>query len=301
MKINLISRDNGAGLSTDMILLEKILSDADHDVLRVDWTSRSMPTCDVGIFLELLQPKLFPAMRHAVGIFNPEWFMPQWRRYMANMTHIWAKSHEAYDAFSSMGHKKKTHLTGFASRDLWDPSVDRMDKCFHLKGHSDLKNTQSILEAWRNNPDLPELVIVSNNPIEDVPGNVTLMSRVSNYELKRLMNECYIHLCPSRAEGWGHYITEGLSVGAMVVTTDASPMNEQIRPEWGKLIAPSASHRRGMVREYDVDPEDIADAVRDALTAPAPRRDRQSQMAREYLRMRNRSFEKNVLRLLGEL
>jgi len=301
MRIHLISRDNGAGLSTDMSLLQAMLEEAGHEIHRVDWTARGMERCDVGIFLELMQPRLLPAMQHAIGIFNPEWFMVQWRRYLNNMTQIWSKGVDAHNAFLSLGHEKRAHLTGFLSQDLWAPTGTRQDKCLHLKGHSDLKNTPAILEAWRRNPDLPELIIISNNPVEDLPRNVTLLRRVTNEERNRLMNECYIHLCPSRAEGWAHYITEGLSTGAAVITTDASPMNEQVRPEFGFLLQPAGSHARGMVREYDVKPDDIADAVRSALSMDNHERDKRSALARRHILDRNEAFKNNALRLLGEL
>lgn len=301
MKISLISRDNGAGLSTDMRLLEQMLVEEGHDVIRVEWSCRGMEKCDVGIYIELLQPRLLPAMRHAVGIFNPEWFMIQWRRYLNNMHQIWAKSSEADAVFRSLGHDKRTHLTGFLSRDMWDPTVAREDKVLHLKGHSDLKNTPAVLEAWRRNPDLPELVIVSNNPVEDLPPNVSLRRAIPGDELKHLMNECYVHLCPSRAEGWGHYITEGLSTGASVITTNASPMNEQVNPDWGMLVEPVASHARDMVREYDVDPDDIANAVRASLDLSHEEREKRGALARQHISDRNAAFRKTAIQLLGEL
>lgn len=301
VKIHFISRDNGAGLTTDMNLLEEVLVAEGHDVLRVDWTSRSMPHCDVGIFLELLQPRLLPMMSHAVGIFNLEWFMTQWRRYINNMTQVWAKSEESLEVYKALGLNKKATLTGFLSRDLYDPSHERSDKCLHLKGHSDLKNTPAVLEAWRRHPGLPELTIVSNNVVEDLPDNVRLLRHVPREQLVQLMNESYIHICPSRAEGWGHYITEGLSTGAMVITTNASPMNEQVYPEWGMLLEPTARHGRGMVHEYDVDPDAIAEAVFASVALNEQERQRRSLLARQHIANRNEMFRKTMVQLLGEL
>jgi glycosyltransferase involved in cell wall biosynthesis len=70
---------------------------------------------------------------------------------------------------------------------------------------------------------------------------VRLLSRITDAELLYEMNAAQIHLCPSRAEGWGHYITEGLSVGALVIATDGSPMNEHVRPEHGILVRPATT------------------------------------------------------------
>ncbi|MEU2835374.1 glycosyltransferase [Streptomyces lavendulae] len=95
--------------------------------------------------------------------------------------------------------------------------------CLHLRGHSILKNTPAVLEAWRRNSDLPLLTVISQIDFPHPPPGVTVLGRLPFEELKQHINRHQIHVCPSRAEGWGHYITEGLSVGAAVITTDAPP------------------------------------------------------------------------------
>lgn len=301
MKINLISRDNGAGLSTDMDLLEGIFTEAGHKVEKIDWASHKMDHCDVGIFLELLNPKLLRYMDNAIGVFNMEWFMSQWARFMNNMTQLWAKSDEAYDIFIRSGFRKTSYKTGFVSRDMYIPGVEKQERCLHLKGHSDLKNTQAVLEAWRRHPSLPPLTIISNNPIDRIPNGVTVLSHVPTDELARLMNESYIHLCPSRTEGWGHYITEGLSTGAMVVATNASPMNEHVSSKWGMLVEPRGKIPRGLVHEWDVHPDAIAEAIFAAMRLSQEERELRSALARDHVAYRNRQFKEYALHLLGEL
>ena len=55
--------------------------------------------------------------------------------------------------------------------------------------------------------------------------------------LRTLQNSHRFHLCLSEAEGWGHYIAEALSVGAITLTCDAAPMNELVTAERGLLVA----------------------------------------------------------------
>ncbi|EQD67759.1 glycosyltransferase, partial [mine drainage metagenome] len=43
--------------------------------------------------------------------------------------------------------------------------------------------------------------------------------------LQRLQNAHWFHLCPSETEGYGHYLVEAMGIGAVVLTTDAAPMN----------------------------------------------------------------------------
>jgi hypothetical protein len=296
--INLVSRDNGVGLTADMGLLEDILRGAGFNVERVPYTAQRMRFCDVAIFLELFSPRLTKYTKRSIGVFNLEWFMDRWVQYLPHMHQLWAKSREAVDVYRQLG--LSSHYTGFASYDVYDPSVVRQRACLHVRGHSGLKNTEAVINAWSRHPDLPHLTIVSAAPLQ-VPANVTVLPRIPREELVRLMNANAVHLCPSRSEGWGHYITEALSTGAHVITTDASPMSEHIRPEFGTLLPVVGSSPRGHVREYDVDPEAIAAAVREATALPDVALADHSKRAREHFAVRNQEFKTTILNLIGAL
>ena len=299
LSINLVSRDNGVGLSADMGLLEAVLSSGGHRVERVEWTRRQMRRCDVAIFLELWNPTLARFARRTVGVFNLEWFQDAWKRHLSGITQLWAKSLESHRAYEALGLSRSTY-TGFASRDLNDPSVGRELRCLHLRGHSDFKGTHAVLDAWRKYPDLPPLTIISAVKFP-VPGNVTLLPRLSAEDLRREMNRHAIHVCPSKSEGWGHYITEALSVGAAVVTTNASPMNEHVASEWGVLVDPERINPRGMVHEYHVEGRLLAKGVREAVAWPPERRADAARKAREHFDRRNATFSATALDLLSRI
>lgn len=294
--VNLISRDNGIGLSTDMDLLGGMLTGAGYDVQRVPWQAGQMRRCDVAIFLELFNPRLVRYSRHTVGIFNLEWFMPAWRQYLPQLTQLWAKSSDAHATYQGM--RLRSHLTGFLSRDLYDPQVQRTPTCLHLKGHSGLKNTPAVLEAWAANPDLPPLTIIAQQPIPDPPPGVTVLGRLPFPDVVTQLNRHQIHVCPSRAEGWGHYITEGLSAGAAVITTNAAPMNEHVHSDWGWLLPSTGQRPRSLGTEHDVSPDDIAAAVREAAEMTSEQRDAVAVRARESVAHRNEQFRQTALNLL---
>lgn len=297
MRINLISRDNGVGLSKDMELLEGVFRPAGHDVVRVAWNSRSMRRADVAIFLELFNPGLMPYAGRHIGIFNLEWFVPKWRPYLSRFRQLWAKSLEAYETMRRWG-LRNVHHTTFLGRDVYDAGVPRELRCFHLAGHSPLKNTAAVVEAWRREPDLPALTLVSANRVEAPPHVDLVVGYPPDWQIARWMNECQIHVCPSAAEGWGHYIAEGLSVGAVVVTTDGSPMNEQVRPEHGLLVPPAAIGRRHSAAHHHVDPGAIINAVRHAAAMEPGEREAMGKLAREHLLARNERFRATALDLL---
>jgi glycosyl transferase family 1 len=299
MKVNLISRDNGVGLSKDMALLESVLRPAGHDVARVNWDARSMRRCDVAVFLELFNPALVPYAAKHVGIFNLEWFLPRWKPYMPRFRQLWAKSLEAYEVMRRWG-LRNVHHTGFLGQDIHDPAVPRELRCVHLAGHSPLKNTDAVLAAWRAAPDLPPLTVITANAVAgDIPAHVRVVhGYLSADELHRELNAAQIHVCPSAAEGWGHYITEALSVGALVIATDGSPMNEQVRPEHGILVPPSAIGRRHYAAHHHVDPGAIINAVRHAVALGPERREAMGALGRQHLLTRNERFRTTALDLL---
>ena len=299
LTVNLVSRDNGVGLTADMELLEAMLAGAGHQVARVDWRAPAMARCDVAIFLELWAPRLARYARKTVGVFNLEWFQNGWARDLSKLTQLWAKSQESYAVYQRLRMRNAT-LTGFLSRDLYDPAVAREATALHLRGHSDFKNTDRVIEAWRLDPTLPPLTIISAVPLH-VPDYVRVLGRISDEELRFEMNRASIHVCPSRAEGWGHYITEALSVGALVVATDASPMNEHVHPDWGALVPVASSARHGLVSVSNVSARQLSETIRTAAAIPAIWRAGMREKARAHFEARNASFTETALSLLARI
>lgn len=299
--VALVSSDNGVGLTHDMRLLDSMLTDAGYNVSWVDWKSTYMPHHDIAIFLELWNHRLTRFATSTIGIFNLEWFQRQWTIGLHACTQLWTKSGEAQYLFASqMGLSRKTTYTGFVSRDMYDPAVPRELTAIHLRGKSSLKGTKAVLEAWETNPDLPPLTVISNDPLS-VPSGVRLLHRLTDGQLSHELNRAQIHVCPSETEGWGHYIAEGMSVGAVVVTTDAAPMSEHITPETGFLIAPVSRCQHGMATAWCVDAPGVATAVRSVVGMTPGARAAMGFRARERFHDRNKAFRTKALKLLKEL
>src|SRR5690606_2071978 len=122
-------------------------------------------------------------------------------------------------------------------------------------GKSPVKGTEAVLEAWRRHPEWPGLVVVQTSRharAGTVPaGNIDhRVGRMPNDELRWLQNACRFHLSPSEAEGFGHCLVEGMSVGAVILTTDGEPMNELVRPGRGLLIEPARVGTLGLARRH---------------------------------------------------
>jgi len=240
--------DNGVGLERDYRILREILEGMGHSVHPVHYKriDSSIQKVDVNIFLEVLETALFPMAKEQWLIPNPEWWAP-WdhANTIRNVNYILCKTKDAVEIFKGLypEHANRVHYIGFESRDLYDPSVPRERKFLHVFGQSRYKNTPSVCYAFAkfeaDEKRLP-LTVVGAYP-EDIQfardhKNVTYIQRASEAELKTLMNSHLFHIDPSGYEGWGHYIHEGLSCGAVIATTDHAPMNEIDTPK--ELLIP---------------------------------------------------------------
>ncbi|MEW1679341.1 glycosyltransferase, partial [Streptomyces noursei] len=235
-----MSFENGAGLSTDLRLLRSVLEPAGYQVRFWDFRDPDMPPCDLAVFVETLAPPLVPATRRTAAIVNAEYLTPEARTALDDVDEVWTKTLELHHKLTDDG--VRCHYTGFLAEDLYDPSTPRALECVHVAGYSSAKGTEEVLRAWQAHPQLPPLHLVAGWDLtektgwpddEVMPAGVLRHHWLERDQLAALMNRCLIHVCPSRAEGWGHHIAEGLLMGAAVVTTDASPMHEHVRPEWG--------------------------------------------------------------------
>jgi hypothetical protein len=260
-------------------------------------------------------------IKRARRIIHVERVFPQWisaadinmlvpnqerfpRRQIGRLRHIdliLAKTEEACRAFADSG--VPVERLGFTSQDRFDPSVPRdWNRFLHLAGGSTLKGTEDVLALWARHPEWPELVLVQKqeNAPTSAAANVRLVTGyAADAELRKYQNECGIHLCPSRSEGWGHNLVEGLSCGAVVLTTDAPPMNEHVRADYGVLVPADRAEPRHMGTNHFVAIDQLEAAIQDLIEMPVEKKQDMGALARQRYLEIDGNFHKRVADLLA--
>lgn len=281
-RVQLLARDNGAGLSRDLALMQHVfaLTGAQVKVGRLKrrgvgarlWTRIAQlgksPHFDLNVMFERIRPEYLPQARTNVLIPNPEYLDRQTLQHLHRIDALWCKTNHAVQLFQSMG-VFATYL-GFASSDRWLPNVKRQDAFFHGPGRSNTKGTRALIALWRAHPNWPILTIVwrrKHVDLSPLPPNIRLIQdHVDDDTYRHMQNQYRFHLCPSETEGFGHYIVEAMSCGAIVLTLDAAPMNELVSAERG-IIAPARrlSHQ-GLAVTWGLEPKTFSQAIEACLS-----------------------------------
>lgn len=295
----LVARNNKYGLTRDAAILGDAIRAAGSGWAFAERGSRSL------LDRLLRRPggrrilHIERAFRDWFGAARENWLIPNQERFprrqlprLKRIDRVLAKTRHAVAIYSGLG--VPTVYLGFTSPDRMDGAVAKdWSRFLHLAGASTLKGTEDVLALWEAHPEWPELVLVqkAENAPKRVPANVTLRSGyLSDEELRLLQNGCGVHLCPSRSEGWGHYIVEALSVGALVITTDAPPMNEHVDADCGLPVAVATSAPRHLGTDYHVSRAALEAAVEKAIAMPECEKRRLGAAARARFEAIDRDF-----------
>lgn len=309
--INIIARSNGVGLDSDVRLIKEVLESAGYLVTFSHCRARSLckkwfgkkHEFDANIFLERVFPRWLNAAKKNVLIPNQERFPKRHISRLKNIDLVLCKSRHSEEIFSKLG--ASTEYTSFTSKDIQQNNVSPdYEQFFHLAGRSTLKGTDTLLNLWEQHSEWPVLTIIQHedNAPESTPPNVNLIAKYLPYEeLITIANQHGIHLCPSLSEGWGHYIVEAMSCKAVVLTTDAPPMNELINDDRGILCSYSSSEPRHLGTNFQVDINALQTQVERIITMTTDEKSTIGNNARNWYLKNQTLFSKKLLQTLHKI
>jgi hypothetical protein len=303
--INIIARRNGVGLDRDVDLLHDVLSAAGFEVTishcrGISPFRRLFPQAaqfDANLFVERIFPRWLGSAPINMVIPNQERFPKRHLPLLRRMDYVLAKTAHGKEIFSK--HVPNTHLVRFTSPNLLDPEIQKEEShsCLHLAGRSTLKGTETVLALWEKHPEWPPLTLIQcqENAPDSVPENVTLLTDyLSDEEIQRHLNLNLIHLCPSLSEGWGHYIVEAMSCGAVVVTTDGPPMNELVSEGRGVTVPFHKSEPRHLGTNFHVDPDALESKLKALFTTSPESLKQTGDAARDWFLSNDQQFRETL-------
>jgi hypothetical protein len=308
--INIQARQNQAGLQRSAGILADVLRSAGWVVTinmahcsrlaRIRHKAAKLTRShayDLNIFLERVEPFCLPIAKAHIMVPNQEWLRDSSTPYLRQMHAVLCKTRHAEEIFREKGFP--TTFISFTSADRYDAGRPRnYDAFFHLAGSSDQKGTAALIDLWLAHPEWPTLTIVQHpgNRLDVRARNVTYISEhIDDEMLRSLQNGMGVHVCPSEAEGFGHSIVEAMSCRALVVTTDAPPMNEIVASDRGVLVKYDRTAPRRWGTAYYVDPRSMEDAIHTVIGMSSADKAAYGERARAWFEMNDARFRRTVV------
>ncbi len=336
-KVNIIRWDNGAGLKRSSTIIANVLENAGFQTvingvyslplapnlssggrakrfvhakyltmkhwlkLHLMQSFNLLPIYDINIFCEQVEPMWFPFARINCLIPNQEWFFDQWRSHLNQFDLILCKTQYAQQIFADLG--CKTEFISFTSDDRWESYLAKdYNRYFHLAGRSLQKGTNTLIELWKNHPDWPNLTIIQNSPSSqkiNASQNINYIDQyVNDLSLRNYQNSCGVHICPSEAEGFGHYIVEAMSCKSLTLTTNAPPMNELVTQNRGILVEYYKTKPQRLGINYYVNPSDLETKIDQTLGMDNMSKKVLGENARDWYLENDQFFKQKIVEIL---
>lgn len=327
VRTNIISWDSG-GLGTDVDILTQALVRAGCEVtfkgrrhrrprnrahsllmtagvvMAQRWAAVTRrPHFDVNFFLESVFPEYLPMGRVNCLFVNPEWFRDENLTHLPRLDFVLCKTPSAVESFRGL--PVVCRDLAFTSPDRRIPGFVRNQplRCLHLSGQSAVKGSEAVVEAWSRHPEWPELIVVRRARryggeeaplLTSLPNVLYLTDYLSDERLRELQNDCEVHVIPSQAEGYGHVIGEAMSCGAVVVTTDAPPMNDLVTSDRGVLIRVARSEPMGRSMRNYIDVADLEAKLNEVFAMSPEHRADLGRQARAWYEAQDLCFEQRL-------
>ena len=281
-----VASGNSQGLTNDAIIITQALTELIGDNVCIrHFTGSDSKLINIGklfimaidkylfrhkqitFHLEEIYTEISPLSSINILIPNQEWLRSGTQKAIKSHTYIWCKTQYAVKQLQHFNNN--VEFIGFYSRNLTDTKTEKdFNKFIHIAGKSEQKGTIPILNVWQKHPEWPTLKVISRREehIKHQANNIEFITDfISENNLKTLINECGVHLCPSESEGFGHNIVEAMSAGAIVITTNAPPMNELIPTDGRCLVGYNKTDKRYFSELFFIDESQLEETIQQLI------------------------------------
>lgn len=286
MRIGIVTNNRDKkGLWRDGRILDRLLTSWGHEVHVYDFRDvaglpRDHALYSAVIHLEMVVPRTFTWSDRHLWFVNPDWATRDRLAWADAFRFVLAKSEDGRYQLEQAGVKRVINV-GFEAEDCHVP-VKRERRFFHTWGGSIRKGTRQVLRAF-------EL-----DGCENIPATLLFGSPLAEPQLRIEQNRCQFWVQPSSVEGFGHCIHEGLSCGAIVITSAGPPMNEV---KATLKVRARRFERQNLADLWECRPEDLAEAIQTVWSMSEDEVAERSKLARQAYEDERASFR----RLLREI
>jgi hypothetical protein len=311
--IDIFVPNHSRGLMVDAIVLQQALGTDKVRILTIPYQAYLDPlskndnnllfekNADIIVFVErLFEHSKLQLYSKRVFLSNPEWLTDR-DKHLANtlITDFWHKTRFGMNLLIKVFPQIKHFYIGFTS--LHTPSAAKDYDCFsHFPGKSKTRHTQDIIDIWIKDSSLPTLKLQAYGGDIKIPkwiilNNLNLfLGFLDEKNLQEDFIKNGIHICTSQMEGFGHYINEARSIGALIIILDAPPMNELIDSNCGIVIPVKQHfhHHHGV--RFIATSEAIKEGVLQALKMPIQTRIKLGEKARDRFIKEQKDFSSRL-------
>ena len=234
--------NNGVGLVADLSLIQDLLyEDYDLDVVYLNQSITSpygedfspLKEYDVGIHLQDFNPSLLYQNKKNILIANEEWTGSRKIFEIHKFDKIITKSTLGTELLKP--HNSNVVNCGFISKDKYNSTIKKQNTFLHVAGKSIQKGTELVLDSFTHNCRDYNLTVLESNCKHQRIYKSSNINYIHEFLPENSVIEHYnknlFHICPSYYEGWGHYVYEGLSTGALLYMTRLPMFLEWIDPD----------------------------------------------------------------------
>ena len=321
MRVNLIGTATPlTGLAQDTQILHALFAHVlgpDAEIRHVPHQQPHCPEAEINVFIEVINPALFPFAGMNVWVPNPEWAYQTWFPYTAMVDQIWVKTQSAVKMFEAIPGCAPVHYVGWTSIDKKYTPVKNYDKGIVPVGRNIWRHPKPVVQAYmriqQEDPALyallPELTIVHSpahvkvGTIPDsVSGKIKLVSEVlSDTDYDALLADSGLVVCLSVAEGFGHAVNEAMSSGCVPLISPIAPFAELTKSALWTSTTNQVPHPHCMGFLEDTDVGSVVDALRVYVGTPDAHLREMSDACRKQYEDRHEDFVERLAKRIDTL